>query len=312
MTTRTMSKTQRSKFEKHLEEQGCDLRTIAGGGWIIRFPDGGSTTVHTTSSDIRSTRNAIALFRRHGIQHPNDPKEIAMPENDADYPDYMTGPIAGTTRKRVLSALERLGWPVVVLAQELPMDTVTAHRALYAVGYRLDPKSTTRKRIWNAPEDIVQLHEKVKADQAERADEARAQRLAAHEAAVMAAAALTPDADPEEEEEEQGLIGVVMPPTVEPPSELLRDGSINISNAEGAVITRDDEGNIIDVRNITREEVEAYTKVREVKPEREFIDSVDSWTVETGGFSGVPVEVREYLAGLRAAGLSAEIRVWRA
>lgn len=276
--TRTMSKTQQDAFVRHLEDQGCAVRRTSQGGFFIYFPDGGKTSVHVSTSDIRAEKNAIATFRRHGIHHPNDPKEIDMVanKNDEGYPDYMTGPITSTTRKTVLAELESRGWPLRLRAKDLAMDTVTANRALYAVGYRWeDPESPSRNRYWKAPDEIKELHERVQAEMKEREEEARRQR---QERVLRALPRVQEDVDVSRETFPE----IEVPVTVE-----------NVHLVQAAA-------------DLAKPAGEAE------EPEREFIDTVDSWVIDDGAPDVyIPMPVRKYLSSLRGAGLELEIRVWR-
>ncbi|HEY9503419.1 MAG TPA: hypothetical protein VIR01_17415, partial [Pyrinomonadaceae bacterium] len=57
-----------------LRAQGADLERTKN-GYLIRFPDGTSTTFHLTNSDTRSTRNMRASVRRAGLSWPFDARK---------------------------------------------------------------------------------------------------------------------------------------------------------------------------------------------------------------------------------------------
>lgn len=322
MTTRTVSKSQRDRFVKHLEDQKCVVRLTSKSGAFIRTPDGATTTVHFSTSDIRAKKNAIAWFRRHGIHHPDDTKEMeeVVTKNEEGYPAYLTGPINTTTRKIVLSELEAKGWPLRLRANELAMDSVTAGRALYAVGYRWDTDTTARNRYWLAPDEIREMHERVKAEMKEREDEARRQRQerALHALPPVTVRPLIPFRPPFDEmgeprnKDAQDMQDAVSRETPEPGS--ASDTMIGAPGREvtpevEVPLTRENVHLVEAAANLGKEQVPAA-------PEREFIDSVDSWTVDLNAlpnmfFGGGSMSLEQYLMSLRSAGLEVEIRVWR-
>lgn len=316
------------QFNREMEKQGAKTRRTKK-GLMVYAPDGATITVHTTYGDRRAIANDIAWFRRHGLVHPSDTtKESKVVRKAAEttedgYPLYMVGAINGTTRKRVLAELESRGWPLRVKATELEMDTVTATRALYNVGYRWDLSTSTRHRVWVAPDDIKEMHEKVKAEMARRETEARQERefqkelqaTCKHESweahgAVRKCADCGKVLDPlPPKEATPGLSvafmenahrikpSVTMPPLPSPPPS---DRPLQvIENVVSGLIGKKPE----------RQEDYAITPpgLSEPKSEREFIDDADSWVVE----GPVPAKVERYLSTLRSAGLEVEIRVWR-
>lgn len=282
MTVKQLTGNQEAKLIKFMEAQGCRVKPTKN-GLIIFSPSGQSVSVHKTPGEARGTQNDIANFRRIGLRHPEDKKELTVNVNEEGYPDYITGAIAGTTRKKVLYELESKGWPLEVRATELSLETVTAHRALYAVGYRLDdPQSNKRSRLWRAPDDIRELHEKAKAEMQRREAEAKAER----------------DRLRAERQER---------PPVPTPADVVKGLAQTVENIQTtfSVVEQmeqpEDKG-----------ESELHPEVAPT-PEREFIDSVDSWTVDDGAPDVyIPMPVRKYLSALRGAGLEVEIRVWKA
>lgn len=268
-------------FVRHMEDQGATVRKTKG-GYIVYSISGKTATVHRTYGDRRGMVNDIAQFRRAGLHHPEDTKEIdeVVERNEEGYPLYMVGPVAGTTRKKVLADLESKGWPVRVFAQDIALDTVTAARALYAVGYRWDPATRTkRKKAFVAPSDIVELHEKMKAEQARLAEEARQARLAAHQAVETA---------------KEAVDDIITVEPAEDPSWVGHEAT---------------PGHSMQI-------VKTQAEPEPAAAEREFIDSVDSWTLEPYALPGLRdggmVTVDQLISTLRAAGLEVEIRVWRA
>lgn len=288
------------QFNREMEKQGAKTRRTKK-GLMVYAPDGATITVHTTYGDRRAIANDIAWFRRHGLVHPSDTTKETKVSRTADttedgYPLYMVGAINGTTRKRVLAELESRGWPLRVKATELEMDTVTATRALYNVGYRWDLSSSSRHRVWVAPDDIKEMHEKVKAEMARREAEARQERESQRE--KRAGIEATPGLSREFMENAHRIKpSVTMPPLPAPPPS---DRPLKlIENAVSGLIGKKPE----------RQEDYAITPPgsSEPKQEREFIDDADSWVVE----GPVPAKVERYLSTLRSAGLEVEIRVWR-
>lgn len=174
-----MNATARKRIIAEIEAQGAKARETKR-GILIYAKDGATRAITAWSSERTGLRDDVAWFRAHGLHHPADTKEIEVAHpaetNDEGYPLYMVGAINGTTRKRVLYELERKGWPLRVHATELNMDTVTAGRALYNVGYRWDPESPAKARVWVAPEDIRILHERVKSEMKRREEQAREDR----------------------------------------------------------------------------------------------------------------------------------------
>jgi hypothetical protein len=302
MTVRTMSTSQQQRFIKHMEKQGCEVRKTKS-GYIVKFPDGGTESVHISYGSVFSLRNDITRFRKHGVTHPEDkdkPKKMTenndapAPADGNEYPEYMTGPINSTTRKRVLAELESRGWPLRIKPQELTMDTVTAHRALYAVGYRWDTSTPRRNRIWDAPDDIRELHEKVKAEMARREEEARERARAAH---------VPTPAD-------VAKSGHQPPVTIRSleDARAAREEGRPLPSLDFAKRAGHDGPHLPHRMTQTTPPITSVPGVQKPKvEEREFIDSVDSWVV-TGG---MPNEVMGYLNMLRGAGLEVEIRVWK-
>jgi hypothetical protein len=282
-----------------LEAQGATARETKK-GILIYSPDGeGMRTISAISGDVKGLRDDIAWFRRHGLIHPADKKEQpkmgrSAATNEEGYPLYVVGPINGTTRKRVLAELEHKGWPLRIRPTELAMDTVTATRALYNVGYRWDQSTPAKSRVWIAPDDIKEMHERVKAEMERREQEAKEARAAAHATQEIAKVAVE-EANAAAEEKEalvghEGTEGHSM--------QVVRTDTIIGMVREAA------RANMIENPTPT-EAAEAIENPKEPH-KREFVDDVDSWTVEE-----MPAVIAEYLDALRGAGLEAEIRVWR-
>lgn len=277
-----------------LEEQGATARETKKGIMIFAPNSNDMRTISAISGDVKGLRDDIAWFRRHGLVHPADKKEQpkmgrSAATNEEGYPLYVVGPINGTTRKRVLAELERKGWPLRVRPTELTMDTVTATRALYNVGYRWDTTTPSKSRVWVAPDDIKEMHERVKAEMDRREKEAKEARHAGHEGV---------EGHPMQVVKTKTVLDMVSD-AISPPRQ--EDYALT-PNAEPEFIaekvTEDEQG----IKVVGRVE---FPSLAPQKP-REFVDDVDSWTVEE-----MPAVIAEYLDALRGAGLEAEIRVWR-
>lgn len=294
-------------FARDMEAQGARTRKTKK-GLMIYAPDGSTLTIHTTYGNQRALVNDITWFRRHGLVHPEDKKENEVAKkaetNEEGYPLYVVSPINGSTRKRVLSELEAKGWPLRLRPTELNMDTVTAARALYNVGYRWDMDSPPKRRVWVAPDDIREMHERVKAEMARREQEQKDARIAAHKVVEVATVAT----------EE-----VMKKPRIVPTLEEIRSQplpSLDFVKPVGH------EGEHFAVRNpdvVASEDDDGIVVAGKMpslapppeKPEREFIDSVDSWTVDATDLPPL-MTVSDLIWTLQASGLEVEVRVWRA
>lgn len=244
----------RDKLIAYLEEQGATVRKTKKGLWIQTQL--GTTSVHNTPSDRRAVDNEIAAFRRLGLLHPDDNK------HQVEYPAYITqGKPQAKTMEKFRKYLHENGWPLEVLVRDLRDygDNVTVTRNLYWAGYRHKPGSRRNRYTWVAPDDIVKLHEDLKA------------REVANEKVQS-----EPDVE------------IVASPPLK-----VREEPVKDQPEDPSPVRRRDDGS-------------------------EFIDTHDSWTVNLSRpdptlaqASHVPEEVRKYIAGLHAAGLGVEIRVWR-
>lgn len=162
------------RFIRHMEMQGAKVRQTKS-GYLVTSIDGRTVGIHKgTRSDHRGLSNEIGQFRRAGLHHPDDKKDMeeVVAKNEEGYPLYITAPITERTRRDLLAELESKGWPLTISGRELSLDPSTANKGLYAVGYRYDLNGKARNRVWNAPADIVELHEKAKAERERAAAEA--------------------------------------------------------------------------------------------------------------------------------------------
>lgn len=268
-----MSASEQERFISHMEAQGATVSRTKK-GYTIQAPEGGVATVHLTNSDRRSVANDIARFRRIGLAHPEDKRGSVVPERDEDYPAYLRAPISARTRQRAMKELEDRGWPLRVRARQFEMDDVTASKALFHIGYRWDPRSTAGKRYWLAPPDIRKRHE-----------EERDRVLEPEEVADILDPRPVVEIELEKDDE-----------TPEPCGARAEEGP--------CVLPRAHNMGQLDVPS----NHSAGKPTPPPEPEREFIDTHDSWVV-----TNPPPEyaVGEYLELLRGAGLEVEIRVWK-
>lgn len=285
---RTLKHAKADAFVKHLEEQGAKVRKTKS-GYMITSITGDTVSIHRSpSSDRRGKTNEISSFRRVGLHHPEDKREIdeVVAKNEEGYPLYMVGPVTNTTRKRLLEDLESKGWPVRITAKEINIDTATALRALYAVGYRWEEGATGKNKIWVAPQNIIDLHEQVRAEQERLAEEAREERKQQRQETM---------AEKTRQAEVSALASMTVVPECEDVGAQVNDQLDKLADA---------------IRDVTKGDDETTDEVEPPRDEmREFIDSVDSWTV---GVLPGNISVADYVSMLRHAGLSVEIRVWKA
>lgn len=154
MPSRTMSATQVDRFVRSMEDQGVGV-TRTKKGLLLRLPDGESTSVHFTNSDVRAEQNLIARLRRAGVRHPDDPRNVA------DLPENITNAVvADRSKRKIMGAIEAMGYPEYVRVVDLENRTGQAHititRALYAMGF-IPIVGKRNARDWKTPEDILAL-----------------------------------------------------------------------------------------------------------------------------------------------------------
>ncbi len=320
-----MSAANKRRIISDLESQGAKVRETKK-GLMIYAPDGAMRSIHTVTGERTGLMADINWFRKHGLSHPADhtPKEADVKKaetNEEGYPLYVASPINSTTRKRVLAELESKGWPLKVRPTDLAMDTVTATRALYNVGYRWDPESPEKRREWMAPDDIREMHEKVKAEMARREQEAKEARAAQHHAvktdsvlALVAAARAKPlpSLDFVKPVSHDGPHHPTLNPTVHMPTP--KDVAEAIDKGEGdkvpvPFVERTERKD--DYALASFPEAERVPPVPdEIKEEREFIDSVDSWVIDDTDLPPL-MTVSDLRWVMEASGIEVEVRVWR-
>lgn len=148
-----MSATQQERFVRSMQDQGVAV-TRTTKGFFLRLPNGESTTVHFTLSDVRAQKNLYAVLRRAGVRHPEDPKNMnELPESITE-----SGQPAPRTRRSIERYVEDHGFPdkvaVLAIVKDTGMEHVTITRALYHMGF-LPTKGKRGARDWLTPEEIL-------------------------------------------------------------------------------------------------------------------------------------------------------------
>jgi hypothetical protein len=64
------TKRQLSRIVADLVKQGATVRRTKSGGWVLRFPNGGSATLHATQSDHHAMRNFQSIVESAGLNWP--------------------------------------------------------------------------------------------------------------------------------------------------------------------------------------------------------------------------------------------------
>ena len=65
-----MTKREISRFVAALADQGVTHRRIKGGGYLLFLPNGGTATMHMTTSDWRGLKNLRSVLERAGLTWP--------------------------------------------------------------------------------------------------------------------------------------------------------------------------------------------------------------------------------------------------
>ena len=150
-----MSASKVERFIRSMEDQGVGV-TRTKKGLLLRLPDGNSTSLHFTNSDVRAEANLIARLRRAGVRHPDDPKGVEkLPSNITE-----GEPIARRTRMLVLGYMEKMGYPEYVHVLDIREATglahITATKALYQMEF-IPRKGKRGTRDWETPPQILAL-----------------------------------------------------------------------------------------------------------------------------------------------------------
>lgn len=158
MTAKQMTESQIVRFTRSMEEQGVGV-TRTKKGLFLRLPNGESTTLHFTNSDVRAPDNLMSRLRRAGVRHPDDSRAIdVLPKQITE-----SGQPATRTRQRILNAIAELDYPTTVKVPEVValtnMEHVTISRALFHMDFK--PIAGKRNsRDWLTPAEILELKPK--------------------------------------------------------------------------------------------------------------------------------------------------------
>lgn len=288
-----------------LREQGCNIRRMKK-GYRVEFPNGGSTMLHLTNSDSRGTLNTRAEIKRAGLIYPGDEPQIKKERNMA----RTLG--AERTRKldEVLARIDTEGrffGTVEEMARAADVNGTTLTHRLKERGWTTGREGA--RYVWYAPgaapatalprlsENALRVVEWVNGEDRviEPADVAGEEslgvtreqaRLHLHNAYKM------------------GFIDRVGIGAYRKKSE-----KIVQPNGKGTwplIVTRLSDvpvKSVTPVASVTSPVTAPVTAIpAPVESKREFIDSVDSWTV------AVPTDLARMA---EAMGLRIEVRVWR-
>ena len=155
MVAKTMTATAVDRFIRSMQDQGVGV-TRTTKGLLLRLPNGETTTMHFTNSDVRAVDNLISRLRRAGVRHPDDPKDVRqLAASITEHP-----PVAERTKRKVIEALGKLGYPERVAVKQIT-DTVTANNmtvtaALYQMGFK-PVRGKRNARDWMTPEDVLAM-----------------------------------------------------------------------------------------------------------------------------------------------------------
>lgn len=100
-----LSKKETERLLDYIEPQGVVITPVKS-GFLLRLPDGGTTTIHLTGSDHRGPQNLRARLKRAGIKWPTDKGNEKI----------MIAPATLENGNRVLS---RLGYPESIKSKDL-------------------------------------------------------------------------------------------------------------------------------------------------------------------------------------------------
>lgn len=314
-----------------LRRQGCRIRRMKK-GYRVEFPNGGSTMFHLTNSDSRGTMNTRAEIKRAGLIYPGDEKqERTMKALATDTNEKLDAVL-----KRIDDEGKFYG-SVQQMADDAGVHLVTMIRRLKDRGWTNERGNVNGKGtfIWYAPGAAPEwltapekkpykhprtelLSDRSKAivevvnqhpEGISAADVAKEMNLGGDSVRVYLARAF-----------EFGRItrparGVYAPLDAEPSyPEIEKAKKIVQPNGKGSwplvVTTSGASTTIKSVTSVTSPVTEPVTPKPEnitaiparVESKREFLDSVDSWTIP----------VPEKLARMaETMGLQIEVRVWR-
>jgi hypothetical protein len=273
------------RIVQHVETQGVTI-TRTKKGLLMRLPNGKTTMLHFTNSDHRGRLNFRAELKRAGVTLPDE----KLP--NTQIAEYIMRPMTPKVLDRARTVLDLLGNPPevssgqltqVLKTQGLPVDPTFPPRALYHTGYRPTPKTRGRfGTVWQR-----------ELTEAEAAADLAA-TLAAEDAGLDVTQSFT---DAELAAQELAARPLELVPDLQPEAD-----QPETPNPEGFSMT---------VKTHWRPEHE-HDDVQQLDAGdgREFIDTVDSWSVD---LASLPPKTRiaQLAEHYRAAGLAVELRVWR-
>jgi hypothetical protein len=141
-----LSKKETARLLTHVENQGVVVTPVKN-GYMLRLPNGESTTVHLSVSDHRGPLNMRAFLKRNGIDWPNDRKDVK---------------ISKVTAERGSTVLEKMGNPrtlrahdFIIAAQLIDWKVAgeTVKNFLHSQGYEAVGNTVQRRFI--LPDEIV-------------------------------------------------------------------------------------------------------------------------------------------------------------
>lgn len=148
-----LSKKETAKLLAHIEPQGVVVTNVKN-GYLLRLPNGETTTVHLTESDHRGPLNLRATLRRAGVDWPTD--------------KHTNVKLQKTTLERGEKVLSRMGYPTSLRSHDFitaaaiddwKMNNTTVARFLTYRGYEAVGNTTSRR--WVLPDEIVEYVEPV-------------------------------------------------------------------------------------------------------------------------------------------------------
>lgn len=152
MTVKAMSATQIARFAKSMEVQGVGV-TRTKKGLLLRLPNGESTMLHFTASDVRAITNLKARLRRAGVNHPDDTRAVELP-------DYITaGSVREKSKKLAWQWVRDHDFPDEVHGKdfaELGWDPGQCNRVLYHAGFVPSDRVGKKGRSWAVPEWLAE------------------------------------------------------------------------------------------------------------------------------------------------------------
>lgn len=109
MTMPSLARKDIERLVDHVKPQGVTV-TRTKKGYLMRLPDGTSTTVHFTTSDVHAGEKVKATLKRAGVTWPTDPGAYRINSKPSK-----------ETIQRGLAAWRAMGSPTVVRSSELSL-----------------------------------------------------------------------------------------------------------------------------------------------------------------------------------------------